>query len=350
MIDELNKIYGGKHVAVTGAAGTIGQEVVRQLVQTKVASLTLLDNGETELFHLEDVQRGDDRVRVYLADVRDAEKLASHFSDVDYVIHTAAYKHVPLCEKSTELAVDVNVIGAQNVVKAACMANVDKVLFTSSDKAVNPTNVMGSTKLLGERIFTSSHFNRPYKSRTRFGSTRFGNVVGSRGSVVPLFEKQIERGGPVTVTDPEMTRFMMSIEQATTLVLFSLDHISAGEVFVTKMPVFNIGDLAQVMIEEMAPKYGYKPEEIKIEVVGRRPGEKIFEELTTEEEVGRARDIGELIVVTRHPALADGHVSERWTSDGEALKSNYVSHNQPKASLDEIRQYLTDWGVLTPNQ
>lgn len=345
-IKSLEEIYSGKSVVVTGAAGSVGQEIVRQLMECDIKRIIMLDNAETELFHLEEQTNFDKRTSAYLTDIRDADKLASHFQDMDYVLHSAAYKHVPLCERSTELAVDVNVAGAQNVVKAACQANVKKVLFTSSDKAVNPTNVMGATKLLGERIFTSSHYNKPIKANTAFGSTRFGNVVGSRGSVVPLFKKQIERGDAITVTDPEMTRFMMSIEQATSLVLQSLEKITGGEVFVTKMPVFKIGNLAEVMIEELAGRYGRKPEEVEIKVVGRRVGEKICEELTTEEEVVRARDIGDLIVVTRHPALAEKGDANIWSKIGKPLETNYISHNEEIATKSDIKNYLNEWGGL----
>ena len=345
-VKSLEEIYSGKSIVVTGAAGSVGQEIVRQLLECDIKSIVMLDNAETELFHLEELYKTDKRASAFLADIRDADKLAMHFEGMDYVLHSAAYKHVPLCERSTELAVDVNVTGAQNIVKAACQANVKKVLFTSSDKAVNPTNVMGATKLLGERIFTSSQFNKPVKAQTAFGSTRFGNVVGSRGSVVPLFKKQIERGGPVTVTATEMTRFMMSIEQATSLVLQSLEKITGGEVFVTKMPVFRIGDLAEVMVEELAGRYGHDPKDVEIKVVGRRVGEKICEELTTEEEVARARDIGELIVVTRHPALASNDDDNVWSDVGKQLETNYISHNEKIATKSEIKDYLNDWGGL----
>lgn len=342
----LEEIYGGKSVAITGAAGTVGREMVRQLSKLDVKSIVMLDNAESELFHVEEefAERG--RISAYLTDVRDADKMARHFHGVDYVLHTAAYKHVPLCERSTELAVDVNVTSAQSVVRAACLANVERVMFTSSDKAVNPTNVMGATKLLGERIFTSSQFNKPIASDTLFGSTRFGNVVGSRGSVVPLFKQQISRGGPVTVTDPEMTRFMMSIAEATSLVIESIDLIDGGEVFVAKMPVFRIGDLAEVLVEELAPTYGFDPKDIEIRSVGRRPGEKICEELTTEEETGRARDIGDFIVVTPHPTLGETSVQSTWGDVGEGLKDNYISHTQPKASKAEIKAYLQEWGEI----
>ena len=189
---------------------------------------------------------------------------------MDIVFHVAAFKHVYLCEYNPFDAVMTNVIGTQNVLKAATASGAERVLFTSSDKAVNPTNVMGSTKLLAERMVTAYNV-APGRDKIVFASSRFGNVIGSRGSVVPVFYKQIKRGGPVTVTDPQMTRFIMTIPEAARLVMEACTLAKGGEVFISKMPVIRIVDLATVMIETLAPEFGHKPEDIEIEYIGARP-------------------------------------------------------------------------------
>ncbi len=208
-----------------------------------------------------------------MADLRDGEKLSRSMQGVDVVFHAAALKHVILCERSPFEAVQTNIHGVQNVILAARKNNVERVIFTSSDKAVNPTNVMGTSKLMGERLMTAANSNARGE-KTIFASTRFGNVLGSSGSVIPIFRKQIQKGGPVTITHPKMSRFIMTIEESVRLVIDSATVAKGGEVFITKMPVINIQDLAEVMLEELAPTYGYKAEDIELTEIGTKPGEK----------------------------------------------------------------------------
>jgi len=210
--------FKNKSVLVTGAVGTVGSELVRQLVAAGAGEVVCLDNNETDLFFLMEEYRASDNVRTHLADIRDGEELRKRMRGVDVVLHAAALKHVVLCEDSPDQAVRTNILGTQNVIEAALANNVERVIFTSSDKAVNPTNVMGTTKLMGERLMTAAS---THSTGTIFASTRFGNVLGSRGSVVPLFRRQIESGGPITLTDSEMTRFIMTVPEASALVLES---------------------------------------------------------------------------------------------------------------------------------
>ena len=191
-------------------------------------------------------------VQFQLGDVRDRDKLVQAMRGIDIVLHTAALKHVILCEQSPRDAVQTNIQGVQNLIDAATVNQVERVLFTSSDKAVNPTNVMGTSKLMGERLMTAANAHRRAGGPI-FASTRFGNVLGSRGSVIPLFMRQISRGGPVTLTDPEMTRFIMTLREAVHLVMESTFLARGGEVFVTKMPIARIQDLAKVMVKTLAP-------------------------------------------------------------------------------------------------
>ena len=238
------KYISGKRVLVTGACGTIGQELVRQLLEEFcVHELVGIDNNESELFFLEQRFADHDNASFFLADVRDPVKLARKMEGMQVVFHTAAFKHVVLCERSPFEAVQTNINGVQNVISAAHSNQVEKVIFTSSDKAVNPTNVMGTSKLMGERLMTAANANLRDDGPI-FASTRFGNVLGSRGSVIPIFKEQIRRGGPITLTDPAMTRFIMSIRQAVQLVIDSAELARGGDVFITKMPVIRILDLA----------------------------------------------------------------------------------------------------------
>ncbi len=281
-----------KRILVTGCCGTVGSELFRTLLEDETyapAEVIGLDNDETKLFFLEQRFLEDSRARVFLTDIRDVRELTRMMSGIDVVFHTAAYKHVVMCERSPMEAVQTNILGVQNVIRAANESGVEKVIFTSSDKAVNPTNVMGTSKLMGERLMTAA--NSASRGGSVFSSTRFGNVLGSNGSVIPIFRRQIEKGGPVTITDPQMTRFVMSIEASVRLVIDSAAYAQGGEVFITKMPVIRITDLADVMIEALAGNFGHDPAQIDKKVIGIKPGEKLYEELMSAEETRRAVEL-----------------------------------------------------------
>jgi FlaA1/EpsC-like NDP-sugar epimerase len=346
-MEDLGEFFQNQRVVVTGAAGTVGSELVRQLLTFPVAEVRALDNNESDLFFLGEIYGGDSRFQFFLADVRDLEKIKRMFQNMDIIFHTAAFKHVYLCERSPFDAVQTNIIGLQNVIRGAIAGGVKKVLFTSSDKAVNPTNVMGTTKLMGERLITAANAIRRDNLGTVFASTRFGNVAGSRGSVIPVFTHQIARGGPVTITDEKMTRFFMTLEEAVLLVMKSIQMAQGGEVFVTKMPVIRIKDLAEVMISLFAPIFGYVPDQVPIKIVGPRSGEKMYEELMAEEEIRRSLELEELFVVL--PAFRNIYADvEYWYSDTGQKSAHriYNSSCEPIMTSEEIKTFLLTPGVL----
>jgi len=339
--------FNNKRVLVTGVCGTVGGELVRQLLlKYKVGELTGIDNNESELFFLDQKYNNYKNTNLLLADIRDKEKLIRVMRGIDIVFHAAAYKHVALCEKSPYEAIQTNILGVRNIVLASSEAGVEKVIFTSSDKAVNPTNVMGTSKLMGERLITAA--NSGYRDcNTIFVSTRFGNVLGSRGSVIPIFRDQIKAGNSITLTDPKMTRFIMSIKQAIELVVDSATFAVGGEVFVTKMPVIRISDLAEVMKAELAPQYGYDPEDIEVKVIGSKPGEKVYEELMTDEETVRAIELERYFCV--QPAYEPYYRESDYTYSGAlstTLDQAYNSANEQALSRHDLKTFLNENDLL----
>ena len=338
-----------KRILVTGACGTVGKELLAKLTERdryEPVEVVGLDQDESGLFFLEQLYLDDPRVSFFLGNVRDQGKLSQVMRNIDVVFHAAALKHVSLCEVSPFDAVQSNILGVQNVVQAANENGVEAVIFTSSDKAVNPTNVMGTSKLMGERLITAANNSRRGRGAV-FASTRFGNVLGSNGSVVPIFRKQIAAGGPVTLTDPEMTRFIMSIGQAADLVLESADLARGGEVFITKMPVITIKDLAEVMIRELAPRYGRKAEDIGVKVIGTKPGEKLYEELMSEEETRRSIELENYFAVT--PAFKGFYGTIDYDYDGIVSKTvddPYHSGRVETLTQDELLAFLNENHLL----
>ena len=327
-----------KIIVITGCCGSVGSALVHRLLtdeKYRACEVVGLDNNEDGVFQIEDSWKTSKRCRFYIADVRDPKALRQRFADADVVLHCAALKHVYQCEKAPSEAVNTNVLGVEAVIAAARDAGVRRVLFTSSDKAVNPTNVMGTSKLMGERLITAA--NASSNSGAIFASTRFGNVLGSRGSVVEVFRRQIAAGGPVTLTSQDMTRFVMSISEAVELVLGSVGLARGGEVFITKMPVISILDLAQVMVEQLARQYGHDPKLVQMKIIGPRPGEKMYEELLNTEETRRTIELEKYFVI--RPAFAQIYSRIRYDYP-DVLNSHvgraYVSADESRLSRDEI--------------
>lgn len=340
-MQDLNRFYEDKTILVTGGVGSIGSEIVRRLFKYNPKVVRVLDTNETGLFDLEQELQSE-KIRPFVGDVKDKERLRRAIENVDIVFHAAALKHVPLCEYNPFEAVKTNVIGTQNLIDVAIDEEVEKFITISTDKAVNPINVMGATKLLAERLTVSAIFYKG-KRKTAFSCVRFGNVLNTRGSVIPLFRKQMQNGGPLTITDPNMTRFMMSIPKAVELVLKAAEIAKGGEIFVLKMPVLRLGNLAEAMIQELAPKYGYEPNEIKIKIIGRRAGEKLYEELMTEDEAENAYEDEEMFVVLpQNLGIIDTLSYKLPEKLKKTEKKEYSSKGVKLLTKEEIRSLLTE--------
>ncbi|MCD6362883.1 MAG: SDR family NAD(P)-dependent oxidoreductase [Synergistetes bacterium] len=296
-MSDLRSFFRGKRILVSGGTGSIGRELVFQLLKLDPKVVRVLSRDEHKLFQLREKLGKEERVRYLIGDIRDKERLRWALEDIDVVFHAAALKHVAFCEYNPFESVKTNVIGTQNLIEVSLERNVSVFITVSSDKAVNPTTTLGASKLLAERITISAN---QYKGRRKsmFSVVRFGNVVGSRGSVIPKFLKQIKKGGPITITHPSMRRYMMTLPQAVNLVLRSAVLTKGGEVFILKMPKVWIYDLAEVMIELFAPRCGYSPKDIKIEVVGMEVGEKIDEKLFSEEEIVKLRELDNFYILS----------------------------------------------------
>jgi FlaA1/EpsC-like NDP-sugar epimerase len=337
---SLDAIYKGKTILVTGGAGSIGSELVKTLLDMDPYAIRVFDNNETGLFNLEQSLESE-KIRPLVGDVRDQERLKRAFEDVDIVFHAAALKHVPLCEFNPFDSVKTNVIGTQNVLDAALNEEVGRFLLISTDKAVNPTNVMGATKLLAERLTISANYYKGPR-KTVLSCVRFGNVLGSRGSVVPLFKEQIIRGGPITITDPAMTRFVMDIPKAVKLILKAAEVARGGEIFILKMPILQISDLAEAMAAEMSLSYCHDSKEIEICTIGRRAGEKLYEELMTEFEAVNAYENDELIAVLPSIPVQDECTRDAPEGFKKAEPKVYSSRDAKLLSKEIIRSMLKD--------
>lgn len=352
MEDEVLAFYktffSGKRIVVTGGVGSVGAELVSQLLAFDVELLRVIDNNESALFDMEQQYRTEKRVEFFHCDICDEREMMRTFAEMDLCFHAAALKHVPSCERSPFSAVNVNILGCEVVGRVALANNLQKVLFTSSDKAVNPTNVMGTSKLMGERLFTAMNFLQARGSSTMFSCTRFGNVLGSRGSVVPLFCRQIAEGGPVTVTDARMTRFVMTLEEAARLVIESMAYAIGGEVFITKMPVLRIRDLAAALIDRVAPLHDIDPAAVEIAYSGARPGEKLWEELSTDEEARRILEGERFLVVL--PATSNDAQRARYVyRDLKMDPSSIIYHSDQEPKMDQaaITAFIERPGVLS---
>jgi UDP-N-acetylglucosamine 4,6-dehydratase/5-epimerase len=317
-------MLSGADVLVTGGTGSFGNLLIRHLIAMDDGPRRVIIFSRDE-FKQHDMARAFDpadreRLRFFLGDVRDFERLRRAFCGVDYVFHAAALKQVPACEYNPMEAVKTNVIGAQNVIEAAIDMGVKKVIALSTDKACNPANLYGATKLCSEKLFTAAGALAG-SLPTSFSVVRYGNVIGSRGSVIPLFRKQADAGEALTITDPRMTRFWISLPQAVSFVLGCIRRMEGGEVFVPKLPSVNVTTLAQAI----------EPDTQRHSVTGIRPGEKLHETLVGDDESHRATGWHDRYVICQEPS------AERALPAGFTYRSDT---NPWQLGLDDVREML----------
>jgi len=273
--------FNGKIVLVTGGTGTIGSELVRQLIKFNPKQIRILSRDQNKQYHLAEELKGYPNLRFLIGDIRDTERIDLAMENVDVVFHAAALKHVPSCEYNSLEAIKTNVIGSQNIINLARKHHVKKVIGISTDKAVNPNNIMGTTKLMMERLFINANQYLTHPN-TKFTCVRFGNVAWASASVLPVWMKQIEKGNEITVTNHGMTRFLISIDQAINLVLKASQLTKGGEIFILKMPAIRMGDLAKMFVKKYAPN-----KKVIIRSIGNRGGEKKHEELVDTSDLDR---------------------------------------------------------------
>jgi len=323
--------FNGKCLLITGGTGSFGNAVLRRFLDTDIREIRIFSRDEKKQDDMRQFYKNS-KIKYFIGDVRDRLSIDSAMNGVDYVFHAAALKQVPSCEFFPIEAVRTNVLGCGNVLDSAHHHHVKKVIVLSTDKAVYPINAMGMTKALSEKVMVAQSRNLN-GSGTVFCGTRYGNVMASRGSVIPLFVSQIKAGLPITVTDPNMTRFMMSLESAVDLVLFAFENGENGDVFVKKSPATTIGTLAHA-IREL-----YKSES-EIKLIGSRHGEKLYETLVNREEMVKAIDMDDFY---RIPAdNRDLNYNKYFTEGTEAVSQieEYHSHNSRRLNLDETKELL----------
>lgn len=340
MLNGGEAMFKQKKVLIIGGTGTIGKSITKEILNHEPEVVRIFSRDEYKQFEMEqEFQDHKKDIRFLLGDVRDFSRVQRAMEDIDYVFHLAALKHVPFCEYNPFEAVQTNIIGTQNVIQAAIQSGVKKVIFTSTDKAISPTNTYGATKLTAERLVAAAEYQKGPHS-TVFSAVRFGNVMGSRGSVIPLFKKQILEKQRITVTDLTMSRFMMTLKQATSLVTESAIQAQGGEIFVLKMPVVLLKDLVGVILEEMKDKHNIH--DVQIHEMGVRPGEKMYEELMTEEESKGAIELPNMFVIPSPFAERD----YQYQNGKHAHEGTYSSQNQAPIDREELKKLLLNEKLL----
>ncbi len=332
----MGTIFNGKTLLITGGTGSFGNAVLNRFLKTDIGEIRIFSRDEKkqdDMRHEFQAKMPEvaDKIKFFIGDVRDLQSVRNAVHGVDYIFHAAALKQVPSCEFFPMEAVKTNVIGTENVLTAAIDAGVESVICLSTDKAAYPVNAMGITKALEERVAVSKSRTT---DKTKICCTRYGNVLCSRGSVIPLWIDQIKNGQPITITEPSMTRFIMSLDEAVDLVLFAFEHGKTGDIFVQKAPACTI----QTQAEAVCELFGAKKEDIKI--IGIRHGEKMYETLLTNEECAKAEDVGAFY---RVPSDQRGLNYDKYFVEGNAARNTlteFDSNNTDLLNVEEVKAKL----------
>jgi len=324
-------MFKDKILMITGGTGSFGNTVLKRFLSTDVGEIRIFSRDEKKQEEMR-IALNDPKLKFYIGDVRDYDSISQAMKGVDYVFHAAALKQVPSCEFYPMEAVRTNIIGTENVMNAATANGVKRVVVLSTDKAVYPINAMGISKAMAEKLMVAkSRLQR--EGETVFCATRYGNVMASRGSVIPLFVSQLKEGRPLTVTDPNMTRFLMSLDDSVDLVLYAFQHGQPGDIFVQKAPASTVADLACALTEIFGGQE-------QARIIGTRHGEKLFESLISREEMAHAQDMGGYY---RIPADNRDLNYAKYFSDGEEVISHsedYTSHNTHRLNVEQVKSIL----------
>lgn len=324
-------MFKDKVILITGGTGSFGNAVLNRFLDTEIKEIRIFSRDEKKQDDMRKLYNNP-KIKFHIGDVRDYESVANAMIGVDYIFHAAALKQVPSCEFFPIQAVKTNVLGAENVLRAAIANKVKKAIVLSTDKAVYPINAMGMSKAMMEKVMVATSRQQPNGGTVLCG-TRYGNVMASRGSVIPLFIEQIKAGKAITITDPTMTRYLMSLEEAVELVVYAYQHGNQGDIFVQKSPASTVEDLAQALIELFDAK-------TEIKIIGTRHGEKKHETLVNREEMAKAEDLPGYY---RIPADTRDLNYEKYFKDGKveiAEVEDYTSENTYRLSVEEIKEKL----------
>ena len=330
-------MFQDKILLITGGTGSFGNAVLRGILHSDFSEIRIFSRDEKKQEDMR-IRLKSDKVKFYIGDVRQYDSVHDAMNGVDYVFHAAALKQVPSCEFYPMEAVRTNILGAENVLRASIEHGVKRCVVLSTDKAVYPINAMGLSKAMMEKLMVAKSRLSNAES-TVLCATRYGNVMGSRGSVIPLFVEQLLDGKPVTVTDPNMTRFMLSLKESVDLVLYAFENAKPGDIFVQKAPASTLGDLAVALREVLR-----RDNEIKI--IGTRHGEKLYESLVSREEMARADDMGDYY---RIPADSRDLNYDKYFVEGQTDVSkidDYTSHNTRRLDVEQIKELLVELEVV----
>ncbi|QRX84567.1 polysaccharide biosynthesis protein [Glaciimonas sp. PAMC28666] len=330
-------MFKDKTLLITGGTGSFGNAVLKRFLDSDFAEIRVFSRDEKKQEDMR-IRLNNDKVKFYIGDVRDYDSVHDAMRGVDSVFHAAALKQVPSCEFYPLEAIKTNVLGAENVMRAAIAQEVKRCVVLSTDKAVYPINAMGISKAMMEKVMVAkSRLCDPGK--TVLSATRYGNVMASRGSVIPLFLEQLKSGKALTITDPNMTRFLMSLEESVDLVLYAFQHAKPGDIFVQKAPASTVGELAEALNSLLR-------RENEIKIIGTRHGEKLYESLVSREEMARADDLGEYY---RIPADSRDLNYDKYFVEGEIGISSiddYTSHNTRRLNVSQVKEVLMQLDIV----